>query len=179
MHSGLDNISLQKQTAELLYKQIKIVDPECILVGGAPRDWFFNQEATDLDFFFIPNTEISIQYIMSVLGISLVSHTGTSAHHLHEKMPGPLKIWETVFNSIKIQLVEIASKEIMSIAVDELHLSISKIVWLPSGDFKIHKDFSKTLETKIIYGKRGYDLSSPYAQKIVAKYGPLGYSLDL
>jgi|GWRWMinimDraft_6_1066014.scaffolds.fasta_scaffold61522_1 hypothetical protein len=179
MHSGLDNISLQKQTAELLYKQITIIDPECILVGGAPRDWYFNQEATDLDFFFVPSAEISIQYLMSLLGISLVSRRGTTAHHLCEKMPGPLKIWEAVFNSIKIQLVEISSKEIMSVAVDELHLSISKIVWLPSDNFKIHKDFSKTLETSIIYGKSGYDLNSPYAQKILAKYSPLGYSLDL
>lgn len=177
MSTCAENIEFQKEMAASLLKQISRVDPYCILVGGAPRDWYFNQEATDLDFFFVPNKETSIEDVMSSLDIVIIRHLGTADHHLCKQMPGPLKIWEGGFKNIKIQLVEIASKEIMSIAVDQLHLSISKICWTLEGGFQMHEDFSSTLKTKIIYGKNGYDLNSHYAQKVLGKYKHLGYTL--
>lgn len=170
------NINLQKQIASVVYKKVSLVDPGCILVGGAPRDWYFDREASDLDFFFVPNKDVSIEDVMSLLDMTVVSRVGTADHHLCKQMPGPLKLWESEFNGIKIQLVEISSKDLMSIAVDELHLSISKIYWTPEKGIQIHQEFKETVRSKVITGKDGYDLKSKYAQKILYKYRDLGYS---
>ena len=171
----MDMINAQKGIASIIHRELSLVDPECILVGGAPRDWHFNREASDLDFFFIPSQSISIEDVMS--GISLINKLSTPDHHLCSLIPEPLKIWEGVFEGMKIQLVEMSSEAVMRVAVDELHLSISKIYWTPNKGIQMHSQFIETLKSKVIYGKEGYDLKSTYAQKILHKYEGLGFSL--
>lgn len=41
----------QKDIARELLCKLEITDPNCILAGGAPRDWWFDKVANDLDFY--------------------------------------------------------------------------------------------------------------------------------
>lgn len=34
-------IEQQKATAQSVYEKLKVIDPHCVLAGGAPRDWYF------------------------------------------------------------------------------------------------------------------------------------------
>lgn len=47
----------QKQLAGIMFNKLRAFDPNCILAGGAPRDWYFNKEATDLDFFLYQQSD--------------------------------------------------------------------------------------------------------------------------
>ena len=42
----------QKEVAKKVFESLTKVDPNCILAGGAPRDWYYGKEARDLDFYF-------------------------------------------------------------------------------------------------------------------------------
>ena len=44
----------QQQQANRYIQQLQQIDPLAILAGGAPRDWWFNKPATDLDIFIHP-----------------------------------------------------------------------------------------------------------------------------
>lgn len=41
----------QQETAREILHKLEITDPSCILAGGAPRDWWFDKVANDLDFY--------------------------------------------------------------------------------------------------------------------------------
>lgn len=45
------NIFKQKTIARNILNRLRVFDPGCVLAGGAPRDWYFNNLATDLDFY--------------------------------------------------------------------------------------------------------------------------------
>lgn len=45
-----EKIEYQKMVAEEAYNFLKTVDPECVLAGGAPRNWHLGKPAKDLDF---------------------------------------------------------------------------------------------------------------------------------
>ena len=44
-------IDTQQVVADEVLKMLKPIDPHAILAGGAPRDWFFEKSAKDLDFY--------------------------------------------------------------------------------------------------------------------------------
>lgn len=46
-----DLITIQKEIAKEVLEALEVIDPSCLLAGGAPRDWFFGKPATDLDFY--------------------------------------------------------------------------------------------------------------------------------
>jgi hypothetical protein len=48
-------IKLQQAYADQILAMIERLDPFAIIAGGAPRDWYLEREATDLDVYFHPN----------------------------------------------------------------------------------------------------------------------------
>lgn len=68
----------QAISLEVLHK-LEITDPNCILAGGAPREWWFEKEANDLDFyvFWGENTTCNEDKLrLSRLGFSNVKMMG-------------------------------------------------------------------------------------------------------
>lgn len=47
----MDALRVQKSIAKEVLEELEVLDPYCILAGGAPRDWFFGKLASDLDFY--------------------------------------------------------------------------------------------------------------------------------
>lgn len=172
------DIEAQQSVAKYIYKIMKDVSSSCILVGGAPRDWYFGTEASDLDFFFLKkeSSEVADGVIANQLNLS--RKEGTLDHHLKDYQAGPLVIWEGSVDGLKVQLVEIESEHVFELAVDQLHLSISKVVWKDCGEFILYPEFEKTLSDKIIYCKKGFDPQSKYAQKIVGKFKDRGFVIQ-
>lgn len=172
------NIKTQQSTAKYIYSIMEEVSSHCILVGGAPRDWYFGREASDLDFFFVKKEDSEVAMQGAISSLDLVRKEGTVEHHLKGYQAGPLIIWEGCKGGLKVQLVEIESEGVFKLAVDQLHLSISKIVWTPCGTFVLYPEFEKTVKDKIIYCKKGYDPQSKYAQKIAEKFKDMRFRLD-
>ena len=51
----LIRITKQKQAAEFVLQKIEeLFDPSAIVAGGAPRNWYFKDEAKDIDIFMCP-----------------------------------------------------------------------------------------------------------------------------
>ena len=44
-------IEEQQEVAKYVLQKLEIIDPCCILAGGAPRDWDLGTPANDLDFY--------------------------------------------------------------------------------------------------------------------------------
>jgi len=46
-------ISVEKSIADEVLSRLEVIDPTCILAGGAPRDWWLGQSCNDLDFYIL------------------------------------------------------------------------------------------------------------------------------
>lgn len=79
-------IKKQKAIGAELLKKLRVIHPAAILAGGAPRNWFFNRPANDLDFFVrVPEGNVSCTHLMDSLGILGVTDMFNMATH---KAPG-------------------------------------------------------------------------------------------
>lgn len=68
-------IKEQQNVADSILKKLSAIDENVILAGGAPRDWYFNHTATDLDFYLKGNgwsTQMLKQLLTDKLGTEVV-----------------------------------------------------------------------------------------------------------
>ncbi len=107
-------IEKQLDIADKIYDKLKIVDPYCILAGGAPRDWYFNNPARDLDFYFtsIGSTFGAVKKQLSKLFDDvtlLMDKEGYPAGRtsMYKTMPFLKRIWEFTVDGIPVQLIEL------------------------------------------------------------------------
>lgn len=42
----------QMYIAQLILNKLQTIDPKAVIAGGAPRDWYLNKTATDIDIFY-------------------------------------------------------------------------------------------------------------------------------
>ncbi len=47
----METLLEQQKIARDVYEKLTVIDPRCLLAGGAPRDWYFGYAARDLDFY--------------------------------------------------------------------------------------------------------------------------------
>ena len=146
-------IEKQKQIADYLLSMLDIIDPSCILAGGAPRDWFFNQEATDLDIYLCLG-DISLQDMHKQLyNIGLIdSSQSCNADFLDndDYIKSDRFKWILTFyyEGQKVQIM-VMYKPVVESVLSHFSLSICKI-WYKAGVVHITSEFLKTVEEKII-----------------------------
>lgn len=166
----------QKAVADKVYKMLQLADPDCLLAGGAPRDWYFGNEANDLDFYFCStaNTMSRTKRQLESIGFEGVTHTSSPyTSELYRCMEGLVRIWECVVDGIKVQLIQLAEPKYRWKVVDNMDISICKAYYLPSGDIKLHRDFKLTLVSNIMFLKDGYDWNHKHAMKMTERFPKL------
>lgn len=63
-----DKIQLQQNIAQDILHKLEIIDPTCILAGGAPRNWYLGKSANDLDF-YIHSSHQNMEVRLQTLGL--------------------------------------------------------------------------------------------------------------
>lgn len=173
------DIKKQKEVAEYVYSRLEIIDPYCILAGGAPRDWYFGTTANDLDFYYV-STASTIgackgQLEKSFPGVEitmLMDKRGPHEDSLYKCMPNLVRIFEALIDGIKVQFIQLSDVGCYNSqfkVVTNMDVSICKIAY-KAGKFKIHKDFKKTVASKIMFTKEGYSWSDKHGQKMIERF---------
>lgn len=122
----MSKIEFQKDLANKILNDLKIIDPRAYLAGGAPRDWNFGEEANDLDFYYFTQAssiqESSAQLERFCPGVH-ISAESRGSMKLYEYMHGLRRIWNA--DSLVGQHIEYAWES----------LSDSKVPGKPVGLF--------------------------------------------
>lgn len=167
----LSIVKAQQEYANSLFKKMMVVDPNCILAGGAPRDWFFEKGAKDLDFYIYQPILTCGQRVIQL------NNAGFEVENVGEDEPvSNYKNNKNIMNVFNVKgadfPVQIISLRIPAFEiVDTFPVSISKIWYRPDCNVRPTDDFILGNRMKSIFvTNEAYGRNGRYIQKIKDKF---------
>ena len=168
----MKNIEFQKQLANKVIKDLKVIDPRAYLAGGAPRDWELGLEANDLDFYYFTQTqsmnESSTQLERFFPEVVMSGETRDDVK-LYQHMTGLRRIWNTIIEGTKVQFIQMDTIEDREKAWERMSVSLCKIRMNTFGVEK-HRDFKLSVVSGTMFLSGGYTWSDPHPKKIFERF---------
>lgn len=156
---------------ELLYK-FEIIDPACILAGGAPANWYFGTPARDLDFYVYTQDNLSWMRELRInnLGLDLKQLHVSSGdeREVYACMEHLSAVYEGEYKSIKVNLMFMTERTFDSV-VPKFGTSVCKIWWKGNG-VRPTEEFLFSHKFKTIYKKDDYTAKVLHVEKMLSKY---------
>lgn len=175
------SISYQKEVA------LKILDhfkgQSCyngFLAGGAPRNWYFNEKAKDLDFFIqVPRNDVytkthdtNEKYLFHVYSLLLPYHGEfkevKEAYDDEKSHPDIIGVVDFNYEGVDCQLV-VGYNDINTV-IGNFGLSINQIMW--NGEYLPTKHFEYSAKNKVIYDTGIIESRSAWRIQKVLLYFP-------
>ena len=168
------SIDKQKLIAKNVYDKLCLADPDCLLAGGAPRDWYFGEPCNDLDFYFCSTacTMGSTKRQLENIGFEGVKHISDPfTSELYKSMEGLVRIWECLVDGMKVQLIQLANSAHRWRVVDNMDISVCK-AYCRQSDMSIvlNRDFKLTVASGIMFLKAGYTWDQKHALKMQERF---------
>jgi hypothetical protein len=171
-------ITKQKSIADGVLNVLFSIDPYCIVVGGAPRDWYMGSPADDIDVFFYTTPNSTIHMVKAQLehvGFVIEStKDGSKVPEHYQKNPYLKCVFDCVVQGTKVQLMLMREPTFRSV-VPEFPLSLSK-VWYKYKSINTTKEFEISVRTRVIFKtSKLYSDGDLYVQKIKNKFKDFEY----
>lgn len=162
----------QKDIAEKVYDALTLIDPSCVLAGGAPRDWYLGYEANDLDFYFCSTgcTVAQVKKQLNRVGFEVVASVRPAQSELYASMPGLTRIWDCEFQDMKVQFIQMCDTRHRWEVVNNMDISICKAWYSQKGEVILHKDFKLTFASKVMFLKENYRWSNKHGAKMKDRF---------
>lgn len=168
-------IEKQKTVANIVLDRLEIIDPTCILAGGAPRDWWLGRSANDLDF-YVYSRGSAEDYKKQLMGVGLhgeiLQPQGINARADREAkygaMAGLESVHEMIYQGEKIQIMRMREPTFRGV-VDQFGCSLSK-VWYKHGQLRPTSEADNTRRFEVGYFPQSYPLTQRYVQKMIERF---------
>ena len=164
--STQERIEKQKQIADKVLTKLHSVFPTAVVMGGAPRDWYRQEPATDIDFYFQTERNEPLDSTLKLLGFNakLIEKSGNYAGNV-----GILSVWECEYEQEILQFIQIwCTEEQMQ---QSFPFGICKISYNKTDGIKPSKNFLNCLEQKLLVkSSELYADEHKYIQKIKQKF---------
>lgn len=167
----------QQKYANTILRKVKAMDPNALLAGGAPRDWWFKRTATDLDILVFLNPKLTLTQMRTQLDCA-----GFQVKEIlmGDAIPQDYKLNPNIrcvinLNDVKMPVQLVVYRESTYQAVEKFPLSICQAWW--NGTWVVGtRLFQKTAELGVII-KTGeaYADGHKYIQKVLAKFPDMKY----
>jgi len=178
-----NTIEYQKIIADEVMGKLETFDPTCILAGGAPRDWYFGNLATDLDFFVYFRPDFTSQIwryskLLKTLGFNM-KRKGTD---LAERIPADYKqnpnlicVYEQEYKSVKIQVMFMNEKTFTSV-IPRFPFGICQAWYKPGYGINTSAKFDYSAKHKLLILLNDlYNDADGYVEKIRSKFPDYDY----
>lgn len=166
-------INKQKEVAREVLRKLKILDSSAVVLGGAPRDWYFGKPAKDIDFYISGSTNHILNSLhelgLKVSGIKYSSDLGSSS--TYSTMNSLLCVIDVKYKGHDCQIM-ITDNQFGEQLVDYFPCSLSKISFDLITDTKPTCEFTMCIALGInyVHSDNGYELDHPYIKKIIDKF---------
>ncbi|MNQ25269.1 hypothetical protein D3C85_384840 [compost metagenome] len=172
------NIEQQKQLADKVYDMLTLIDPNCVLAGGAPRDWYLGTAANDLDFYFCStgSTVKSVEKQLNRAGFKVKASICPVQSELYEYMPGLVRIWNCESEAMKVQFIQMSDQKYRWDVVSNMDVSICKAWYSHNGNIKLHQDFKLTVASGIMFLKDKYSWDNKHSLKMKKRFSGKFYA---
>ena len=168
----MSNIEFQKQLAEKVLSDLRVIDPRAYLAGGAPRDWEFGMEANDLDYYYFTQAQTmteSATQLQRFFPEVIISGEIREDVKLYEHMVGLRRIWNTTIGGMKVQFIQMRTIEDREKAWERMSVSLCKIKMDAFGVTK-HRDFKLSVGSGTMFLTEGYSWNDPHPKKIYDRF---------
>jgi hypothetical protein len=167
-------IAKQKAIADDVLEKLFLIDPYCIVAGGAPRDWWHGKPANDIDAFVHVRNGTTLGIINLMLekaGFTITSYKEEgSIPEMYKKNPD-LRCVINIGNYETPVQIMIMREPIWDSVINKFPLSICK-AWYKHGKVDVDKDFLIGEKWGLIFKTSTlYNSGDAYLQK-VTKYYP-------
>lgn len=161
----------QKRIADKVYEKLQAFDPYCVLARGAPRDWYFDKEVTDLDFYFYTHAN-TLGATSSLLdrqfGKGVFEAKCNNASEMYKHMKNIRRIWDGVVEGMSVQLIQLTNDRDLFKIGSMFSTSICDVTYY-GGKIKTSQDFKISLGSGVVFVREGYNWSDPHPSKIMRK----------
>ncbi len=171
------SVEKQKAIAEEVLKKLETFDPTCILAGGAPRDWYFGNDANDLDFYVYFRPDFFAQKwrynkILESVGLKFNQKGIGEFPENYKKNPHLIAVYDGKYKGEKIQIM-FMNKKTFDCVVNLFPFGICQAWWKGSkfyydgSDIHTTRYFDESVKHKILRLVNDlYSNEDGYIQKI-------------
>lgn len=164
----MSTIENQKEIAKEVLTKLQACDPHCILAGGAPRNWFFNKEAKDLDFYIYLKRETiganELRFKSIGLDVKRMEFEELKSSS-YKFMQHLFRVYEGEYKGENVQVMVMHEPTFTSV-VDDFGVSICEF-WWNGGEVKATKQALTSVLTKKLFYKNDYSAKETHVEKMV------------
>lgn len=151
------DINDQKNVAKEVFSLLRKINPKVTLAGGAPRDWYLNKTARDLDFYiYLPlfyrnNIKRELSLLFNIPKEDIIE-LGTTRDDSYRGNPVIEQVYEFSYKNMDIQIISLISDYNSDTIVKTFDYSICQIYTLNCDDLFPHENFLLSIEAGFIFG---------------------------
>lgn len=169
-------IEHQKTIAAYVMKKLEIIDPNCILAGGAPRDWELGIPANDLDFYYYTHAHSAHDVLMQLnrlfgentFKFLQCKNAGEEDQNGYLSIPYVDRVLEGEIAGIKVQMIKTKDEQDTYDLIRYFDLSICQIWWKNGASYP-NPNFLFSLENNVIFESCKSD-KTVHKNKIIEQY---------
>lgn len=179
-------IGQQKNIAEDIMDNIKIIDPYALLAGGAPRDWYFGNTCNDLDIYYYSNgdtvgackgqLESLFPHLTFTNRSERFENKIAQQDHLeiYNSMKFLKRVFETTVGGLTVQFIQLEENKKQFKVVEAMDVSICQC-WYNhyTGVITLSDNFKMTLATNIMFLPNGNSWSDKHPSKMHDRFPKL------
>ena len=167
-------LGMQMRLADTILQSLECISPYAILAGGAPRDWYFGNEAKDLDFYLYSSaitTNALGKQLSNALGIDIerISFQSKWEESLYTTMKRLSKIVNISGYDFPVQVMILKEPNDEFKVVEDMSTSICK-VWYKDSKINLTKDFKLTVASGKMFLNEGYNWTDPHPKKMMERF---------
>jgi hypothetical protein len=164
----------QLRLTDTILQSLECISPYAILAGGAPRDWYFGNEAKDLDFYLYSSaitTKALSKQLSNALGIDIarISFQNKWEESLYTTMRRLSKIVNISGYDFPVQVMILKEPNDEFKVVEDMSTSICK-VWYKDSKINLTKDFKLTVASGKMFLNEGYSWTDPHPKKMMERF---------
>jgi len=160
-------IKEQKKVADRVLDMIYPIDPNAIVAGGAPRNWFMGLPANDIDVYFHHHsaTTGAVTRMLRHVGLNVEEvNPDAPLPEMYKTLPNLRKVYRCSVGGMSVDLMFMGAPTFEG-CVENFGASISK-AWYKGGRIQGDADFYLSVKTKTIVLDEGYNHSDKYIKKV-------------
>lgn len=168
----MKTIEHQKSVALKILRKLETFDPTCILAGGAPRDWYFGNLATDLDFYVYFRPDLQRWFLdkqLASLGLTCGIKGDSEFPENYKRNPYLRHVYEGRMGGEVYQIM-FMSEPTFHTVVPLFPFGICQ-AWWKGDEIFTSLEFDKSVRHKVLYLLNYlYSDADGYIQKIKNKF---------
>lgn len=170
MAFGMDVADQKREATELLSK-LRLVDPFAMIAGGAPRDWYFNTPAKDLDVYMrLPNhnTIGLVNSLAAMVGITDFFPIDKIKESTYAELPNLKWVFEGRYNGVQVNLM-VMEKGVREEIVKDFDVAICR-AWFDGEKCHYHEEFEFCMKTRVCLVHQNYTGKEAHLRKMAKRF---------